>query len=79
MEKYLWKGQLADLKQQYHQLELEVSSLVINIRTLLNPYEEDVTHLPVKEIRVLSSRLEEVVQEMREIKIRIKKLEEALG
>jgi len=79
MEKYLWKGQLADLKQKYQQLQLEVSGLIIQIRTMLNPFEEDVTRLPVEEIAVAAQRLKEIILEIRSIQEKIKKLEDAIG
>lgn len=74
----LWKGQLADLRHQYTEMDLEASAIVISLRMQLNPHEKDLTKLPVGGIENSADRLRELVEKMREIKTQIAELEEAI-
>lgn len=78
-EKVQWKGQLAELKGRYNTLKFEGQGLLILLRSLLNPFEPDLTRLQVEIIENNADRLKTVVQQMREAKAQIEKLQEALG
>ncbi len=74
-----YKGQLAELKRKYNHLDTEASGLIIHIRSLLDPFEEDVTKLKVEIVANSAERLSKVVEEIRHLQSRIKELEEAIG
>ena len=71
-----FKGQLADLKKKLKTLDTEASGLLILIRSLLNPYEEDLTKLDTEKAKVSVDRLNQIVLEMKALKSKIEKMEE---
>lgn len=71
-----FKGQLADLKKKFKTLDTEASGLLILIRSLLNPYEEDLTKLDTEKAKVSVDRLNQIVLEMKALKSKIEKMEE---
>ncbi|GAB4327315.1 MAG: hypothetical protein Kow0037_00770 [Calditrichia bacterium] len=73
------KGQLADLKKKYGNMDIEASGLIIQLRTLLNPYTEDVTELNAEQIRFSAKRLADIIRQMQALKPKINQLQEALG
>lgn len=77
-ERILWKGQLAELKHQYTEMDLEATALVASLRMQLNPMEEDVTRLPVGQIENSADRLRELVEKMQKMKAQMVRLEEAI-
>ena len=76
IEKMQFKGQLADLKKKFKTLDTEASGLLILIRSLLNPYEEDLTKLDTEKTKVSVDRLNQIVLEMKALKSKIEKMEE---
>jgi len=76
IEKMQFKGQLADLKKKFKTLDTEASGLLILIRSLLNPYEEDLTKLDTEKAKVSVDRLNQIVLEMKALKSKIEKMEE---
>jgi len=71
-----FKGQLADLKKKFKTLDTEASGLLILIRSLLNPYEEDLTKLDTEKAKVSVDILNQIVLEMKALKSKIEKMEE---
>ncbi len=78
IEKMQFQGQLAELKKKFRALDTEASGLVILIRSLLNPYEEDLTKLETEKALVSTNRLNSIVLELRTLKSKIEKMEENL-
>ena len=70
-------GILAESKKRFRTLDTEASGTILIIRSQLNPYEE-ITNLDTDKILILSHRLNKIVQEMKELKEEIKKLEQEL-
>jgi len=78
-ERIMIKGMLADTKKKYKDTDLEASGLVVSIRTLLNPYEEDLTLIDTEKILIMAKRLHELVSTLKELNQKIKKIEEDLN
>ena len=68
---------LAESKKRFRTLNTEASGTILIIRSQLNPYEE-ITSLDTDKVLVLSHRLNKIVEEMKELKEKIKKLEQEL-
>jgi len=73
------KGMLSDLKRKYSHLDAEASGLIALLRNLLNPWERDITKLPVAQIVSATSRLREVHEKMIELQKQISEIESAIG
>ncbi|RJP20727.1 MAG: hypothetical protein C4529_08930 [Deltaproteobacteria bacterium] len=73
------KGLLAEQRRKTIDLDIEAKGLITHIRSVLSPYEEDVTVLRVEEAASSVRRLLEIVGQMKEIKGKIAKLEADLG
>jgi hypothetical protein len=78
IEKMQFKGQLAEAKKKFKSLDTEASGLIILIRSLLNPYEEDITKLEVDKAVQSMARLNSIVLEMQALKSRIQRMEDDL-
>lgn len=76
-ERLQMKGMLAESKKRFRTLDMEASGTILIIRSQLNPYEE-ITSLDTDKVLVLSHRLNKIVEEMKELKEKIKKLEQEL-
>ena len=76
-ERLQMKGMLAESKKRFRTLNTEAPGTILILRSQLNPYEE-ITTLDTDKILVLSHRLNKIVQEMKELKEKIKKLEQEL-
>lgn len=76
-ERLQLKGMLAESKTRFRTLDTEASGTILIIRSQLNPYEE-ITSLDTDKVLVLSHRLNKIVQEMKDLKEKIKKLEQEL-
>lgn len=77
LERLQLKGMLAESKKRFRALDTEASGTILIIRSQLNPYEE-ITSLDTDKVLVLSHRLNKIVEEMKELKEKIKKLEQEL-
>jgi hypothetical protein len=77
-EVMMLKGQLADCRHRFQELDIEAKGLIIMVRTQLNPFEEDITQLKVPEAGAAMKRLQTVYTEMATLKKRIADMEEAL-
>jgi hypothetical protein len=78
-ERIILKGMLADTKKKYKDADLEASGLIVSIRTVLNPYEEDLTLIDTEKVLTMTKRLHELVSTLKELKQKIKKIEEDLN
>ena len=75
IEKMQFQGQLADLKKKFKNFDTEASGLLILIRSLLNPYEEDLTKLDTEKALVSLSRFNNIILELKTLKQKIEKME----
>jgi len=73
-----FKGQLADLKYQFKELEIEASGQVILIRSLTNPWA-DTIELNTEQIEKAADKLHEIVLKMKELSGKIKEIEGAIN
>ena len=71
IERIQLKGQLAEAKSKYKHLDTEAAGLVLLLRSLLNPYEDDTTKLDIEKASVQFQRLQEIVIELRNLKQKI--------
>lgn len=78
IEKMQFQGQLAEFKKKLKNLDTEASGLVILIRSLLNPYEDNLTKLETEKALASVTRLNQILTEMKFIKTKIEKMEENL-
>jgi hypothetical protein len=78
-ERMQLRGQLADAKHRYRELDTEAGSLITLIRLYLDPKPLDVTALKIPEARVQMERLAAIHREMTALKGRIAGLDEALN
>ena len=75
LERIQLKGQLAEAKSEYRNLDVEASGLIILIRSLLNPFEDDNTKQETEKALVSLTRLNEIIIELRRLKKKIQDLE----
>ena len=76
IERIQLKGQLAEAKSKYRTLDIEASGLIILIRSLLNPFEDDTTKQETEKALVSLTWLNEIVTELRRLKKKISELED---
>lgn len=76
-ERLQLKGMLAESKKRFRTLDTEASGLILIIRSLLNPYE-DVTKIDTEKVLIHTQRLNNVTQEMKDLRIKITNLEQEL-
>lgn len=76
IERIQFKGQLAEAKSKYKHLDTEASALILLIRSILNPFEEDTTKIEVEKAVVSINKLQEIIDELKSLKTKIQKLEE---
>ncbi len=76
IERIQLKGQLAEAKSKYRNLDVEAAGLILLIRSLLNPYEDDTTKQETEKALVSLTRLNEIVTELRRLKKKISNLED---
>ena len=73
-ERLQLKGMLVEAKKTFRTLDTEASGLILILRSLLNPYE-DVMSIDTEKCIVHIQRLNKITQEMKDLQIKIKKLE----
>lgn len=73
------KGRISELKRTITHKELEASGLIIQIRTLADPYENDMTRIRSGSIKAASDSLDECVEEIRAHRQELERLEGDLG
>jgi hypothetical protein len=74
-ERLQLKGLLAESKKNYRRLDTEASGILLIVRSLLNPYE-NIAKLDIEKCSVLIERLLKITQEMKDLQIKIKDLEQ---
>lgn len=79
IERIQLKGQLAEARSKYKQLDTEAAGLIILIRSLLNPFEEDNSKIDIEKVTVQTARLQNIVLELRSLKSKIENLEDYFG
>ena len=79
VERIQFKGQLAEAKSKYKNLDTEAAGLIILLRSLLNPFEEDTTKIDIEKITVQTARLQNIIFELRSLKDKIDNLEAYFG
>ena len=75
LEKMQLKGLLVESQKKYKTLDTEASGLIILIRSVLSPYQEDMTQLQIDKVKTYVDRLHSVVLELKDLKSKIEKLE----
>ena len=75
LERMQLKGLLVESQRKYKTLDTEASGLIILIRSVLSPYQEDMTDLQIDKVMTYTSRLHSVVIELKDLKSKIEKLE----
>lgn len=73
------QGQLEEAERKFDQLDMAASAYVIELRNLIDPFEEDPRRLNVEEAQKKMNALFETVHEMRSVYKRIEELKQALG
>ena len=73
------RGLLAEHKKRYRDLDMEASGLVVLIRSIVSPYEADISEIRIDEAAASIKRLREIIHEMRALRENIKTLEADLG
>ncbi|HNV72873.1 MAG TPA: hypothetical protein PKO06_24405, partial [Candidatus Ozemobacteraceae bacterium] len=68
----------AEAKKKMNKLDADASGRIILLRTLLSPYEEDVTRLDGEKIKNEATELSRIIDEMRVQKDRISRMERDL-
>ena len=75
LERMQLKGLLVESQRKYKTLDTEASGLIILIRSILSPYQEDMTELQIDKVMTYTNRLHSVVLELKDLKLKIEKLE----
>ena len=75
LERMQLKGLLVESQKKYKTLDTEASGLIILIRSVLSPYQEDMTQLQIDKVMTYTDRLHSVILELKELKSKIEKLE----
>lgn len=76
IERIQLKGQLAEAKSKFKRFDTEAAGLIILLRSLLNPFEEDTLRLEIDKAEAAFNRLKDVISEMKTLNTKILKLEE---
>lgn len=73
------KGRRAELRKQKSDLDLEGAGLVTLIRSQLDPYEDDLTRLPIDQAEASMDRLLTVWSKLKEVKAKLHQIAGDLG
>lgn len=73
------KGRLSEYRRSLFDLDVEAKGLITHIRRVLSPYEEDVTVLRDRDAVKSTERLSGIIERMRDLKVKIAKIEADLG
>lgn len=69
------KGQLAEAKSKFKNLDMEASGLIVLIRTYLNPFEEDLTKIEIEKALSSVKKLNSIITELKTTKKKVEDLE----
>lgn len=73
------KARLSQEKSKYREKELLAEALEASIRSILDPFEEDMLKKDTKEALTLMQQLHITTEEMQQIKKSVYKMEKELG
>jgi hypothetical protein len=73
------KGRMAEIRQQIKEKDLLISGLIIQIRTLADPYAEDSAQIRADELLASAKSLQQTHEELVALSVRYKSLNESLG
>jgi hypothetical protein len=79
IERLKLKALLSESKQKLKKLDADSAGLIILIRTYISPYEDDLTTLEIDKALQAIERLKSNIETMKDLKTKIKHLEEDLG
>lgn len=74
-ERVLAKGYLAETKKRLKEKDLEASGVLISLRLLLNPYEDDLSKIDSEKVLIMAKKFNECIEEIKTLKAKIAKLE----
>lgn len=74
-ERLQLKGQLAEAKSKFKNLDMEASGLIVLIRTYLNPFEEDLTKIEIEKALSSVKKLNSIITELKTTKKKVEDLE----
>lgn len=77
-ERLALKGKLADLTKQINGKKTEARGYIILIRDAINPWETDFTKLKIDDALISAQRLQQLIDEVKELEATAKEIEEAL-
>lgn len=75
LERMQLKGLLVESQKKYKTLDTEASGLIILIRSVLSPYQENMAQLQIDKVMTYTDRLHSIVLELKDLKSKIEKLE----
>lgn len=75
LERMQLKGLLVESQKKYKTLDTEASGLIILIRSVLSPYQEDMAQLQIDKVTTYVERLHSIILELKDLKSKIEKLE----
>lgn len=75
LERMQLKGLLVESQKKYKTLDTEASGLIILIRSVLSPYQDDMSNLQIDKVNTYVERLHSIVLELKDLKSKIEKLE----
>ncbi|HDH01104.1 MAG TPA: hypothetical protein ENG80_04780 [Nitrospirae bacterium] len=78
-ERLALKGRLIDKKKDYREAVRRADSLIITIRDIIDPYEEDFTDLDLARSQVAMNDLCKLKKEARDLKEQIDRMERDLN
>lgn len=78
LERMQLKGLLVESQKKYKTLDTEASGLIILIRSLLSPYQDDMAQLQIDKVTTYVERLHSIILELKDLKSKIEKLENEL-
>lgn len=73
------KGRIAELKSKIAEKELEASGLIVQIRTLADPYENDMTRIKSGQLLAASKLMDECISTLNTLTSELERLENDLG
>lgn len=78
LERMQLKGLLVESQKKSKTLETEASGLIILIRSVLSPYQDDLSQLQMDKVITYVERLHSITLGFKELKTKIEKLEREL-
>ena len=76
-ERLQFKGMLRDLEAREKSNKATASGLILLLRNLLNPFEDDCTKLETDQILINADRLKTIVENQRDTAAKIKRIKDS--